>query len=321
MFKIQDSKPKNSRQLLLYFTGAILSLILVGCAPQIQRPKRVCPGAESARDSLSLLRLRSQNAASLKANGQCHLQYYDADGRKHNENFSVKLWVHPVRGARQRGADAEHLTSNGVNPPVEIYLQGDIAFDARGIVLGSNEDEFWLAMKPKAINSYWWGRWSEEGRIEKLMISPKLLLEAFGITAVGSEKKDRESWSLSTEGSFDVLTKREGRTETQKIYIEACDYLVRRIEYFDAERAVAVAELDKYKQIVVGFSMPAFIKIVTRGPSSEDTVSITFDLRSIKPASITLNQRRRLFTRPEPRGFEHIYKIVGGNMFEEKIKN
>jgi len=271
-------------------------LISASCAPQIQRPMGACPGAESVRDSLSLLRLRSQNAVPLKANGQCRLQYYDAAGRKHNENFSVKLWM---------------------NPPTGIYLQGDIAFDAKGIVLGSNEDEFWLAMKPKAINSYWWGRWSEEGRIEKLMISPKLLLEAFGITAVGSEKKDREGWSLSTEWAFDVLTRREEGTETQKIYIEACNYLVRRIEYFDAGRTVAVAELGKYKEIVAGFSIPAFIKIVTQGDESKDTVSITFDLKSIKPASITLNQRRRLFTRPEPRGFEHIYKILDGEMIEQ----
>ncbi len=296
MFKTQNAKPKNNRQLRFYFAGAILLVIFASCAPQIRRPKRACPGAESVRDSLSLLRLCSQNAVPLKANGQCRLQYYDAAGRKHNENFSVKLWM---------------------NPPTGIYLQGDVAFDAKGIVLGSNEDEFWLAMKPKAFSSYWWGRWSEASRIEKLMISPKLLLEAFGIGVVGSEKKDRGSWSLSTEGAFDVLTRRKGRTETQKIYIEACDYLVRRIEYFDADRTVAVAELGKYKEIVAGFSIPAFIKIVTQGDESEDTVSITFDLKSIKPASITLKQRRRLFTRPEPKGFEHIYKILDGEMIEQ----
>jgi len=275
--------------------SAVAALISAGCVPQIQKPVRLCPGAESARDSLSLLRLRSQNAASLRASGQCRLEYY-AEGKKRNENFPVKLWV---------------------NPPAEIYLQGDVAFNARGIVLGSNEEEFWLAMRPKAINSYWWGQWSEEGRIERLMISPKLLLAAVGIAPVGSDENNRRNWSLSKEGAFDVITKREGRIGTQKIYIEPCDYLVRRIEYFDADGSAAVAELDKYKEIVEDFSMPGFIKIVMQGPDSEDTVSIALDLKSIKSANITSNQRRRLFTRPEPRGFEHIYRIIGGDMVEQ----
>ena len=259
------------------FAAAIL--ILSGCAPQIQKPVRVCPGKESVAESLSSLRMRLENTVPLKANGQCLLQYYAEDKKPKKENFPVKLWV---------------------NPPVEIYMQGDVAFDPKGVVLGSNEDEFWLAMKPKEISCYWWGRWSERSYPEKLMISPRLVLEALGVAAVG----DIESWSLSNEGAFDVLTKQEGGTKTRKkIYINTCDYLVRRIEYFDDDgRATIVTELDKYKKISRDFFVPSTIKIINRANGNEgDLVQIT--LSSVKSMNFTDKQRRRLFTRPQAARF------------------
>jgi hypothetical protein len=258
----------------------------------MQKPVRVCPGKESIAESLFSLRLQLENAVPLKANGQCLLQYYAEDRKPKKENFPVKLWV---------------------NPPVEIYMQGDVAFDPKGIVLGSNKEEFWLAVRLKEVSCYWWGRWSEKSRPEKLMISPKLVLEALGTATVG----DEENWSLSNEGAFDVLTKQEGGTETKKIYINNCDYLVRRIEYFDGGgRAAIVMELNKYKKISKDFFVPGVIKIVNcTGSNKEDSVQIT--LGSVKPANFTDKQRKRLFIRPQEQGVKHIYKIVDGNIIEQ----
>ena len=286
--RIQDTK--GGVFCFLFFVLAML--IFGGCAAQIQKPIRVCPGKESIAESLSSLRLQLENAVPLKANGQCFLQYYAEDRKLKKENFPVKLWV---------------------NPPVEIYMQGDVAFDPKGIVVGSNEDEFWLAIKLKEISCYWWGRWSEESYPEKLMINPKLVLEAIGVAAVGNI----ESWSLSKEGAFDVLTKQEGGAKTRKIYINNCDYLVRKIEYYrDDGRATVVTELDKYKELIKGFFVPTFIKIINRTDSNkEDSVQIT--LSSVKPANFTDKQRKRLFIRPEPQGFKHIYEIVDGNIIEQ----
>ena len=310
MFKIQDSKLKSNQRLFLIAVAAML--ILAGCAAQIQKPVRVCPGKESIAESLSLLRMRLENTVPLKADGQCLLQYHDGDKKPKRENFPVKLWV---------------------NPPVEIYMQGDVAFDPKGIVLGSNEDEFWLAIKLKEISCYWWGRWSEEDYPEKLMISPRLVLEALGISAFANASVfakatpdttadkpavgDEGKWSLSNEGAFDVLTKQEGGAKTRKIYINNCDYLVRRVEYFDDDgRATVVTELDRYKELIKGFFVPTFIKIINRTDSNkEDSVQIT--LSSVKPANFTDKQRKRLFIRPEPQGFKHIYKIVDGNVIEQ----
>ena len=79
-----------------------------------------------------------------------------------------------------------------------------------------------------------------------------------------------------------------------------------------------VTELDEYEEVSEGFIVPAIIKIEKyTAESTENSVRITLSLKSIKSANITLKQRNRLFTRPEPRGFEHIYKIIDGDMIEQ----
>jgi hypothetical protein len=270
-------------------------MILAGCEAQLKRPP-VCPGKSSVSEALSALKLQAQNIVPFKANGQCLLEYY-VEGKKHKENFPVKLWV---------------------NPPVEVYLQGDIAFNPRGLVLGSNEHEFWLSIRPEDISSYWWGLWSEGGYNEKLMISPQIVLEALGIAAVGSDESGEKDWSLSKEKGFDFLTQssNEGRP-VKKLYISSCDYLVRRIEYFYTNNEVTVAaELEKYKEVLEGVFVPASVNITTRaGVNRGDSVKITFD--SIKKAEFPEKLRNRIFTRPDPQGFKHIYKVVNGRIIEQ----
>jgi len=273
-------------------------MILIGCTGRIKEPVRICPGKESAYEVVSILRSRSQSAVPLKAIGQCRLRYFVEEKKNpHKENFPVRLWL---------------------NPPAEICLQGDVAFDPRGIVLSSNKDEFWLAVRLKEISSYWWGRWAETGYVDKLVISPKTVLEALGIVAVSGEDDDTKSWSLSNEGAFDVLTmhNNEGRI-IKKVYIYSCDYLVRKIEYFDINGEVAiVTELSKYERVVEDFFVPAGIKIIKHAENNK-TDSIQISLGSIKPAQFSQKLRSRLYTRPEPKGFKHVYKIVDGNMVKQ----
>ena len=292
--KVRNSIQRTLQGILLYFAAGVLLVILWGCAPQEQIAKRECPGALSAAESVSNLELQSEKAVSVKANGQCLLRYYDEEAKLQKENFAVKLWV---------------------NPPSEIYLQGDVAMNAKGIVLGSNAEEFWLVIRPKEISGYWWGRWDEQENLAKVLINPKVLLEAVGVSKVSC----RDSWSLSKEGGFDVLTKRNGSVESRKVYVDTCDYLVRRIEYFDLKgQRVLVAELDRYKEVVEGFSVPRFIRIVNEGSNSEDSVEITLNLKPAKKTSFNKKQQAVLFGRPETRGFEHVYKVVGGNTIEQR---
>jgi hypothetical protein len=273
--------------------GFLAAITLTSCVPQTRKPVPVYPYPvrRSTTEALTILRSRSQNAPSLKANGRCRLQYY-IDSKKHKENFPVKLWV---------------------NPPNEIYLQGDIAFNPKGLIAGSNEREFWLAIKPKEINSYWWGQWAGESSPQKLILSPKTMLEAIGITRIGGE----ENWSLSNEGVFDVLTKRnEQAAVVKKIYINRRDYLIRKIEYFDDNgKASVITELNKYKKSLDGFFVPASVKIINCIDDEEESAQIT--LGSIKSVNFTDKLRWRLFIRPQPQGFKHIYKIVDDRITEQ----
>lgn len=281
--------------LCLYFCFAAGILILVGCAPEVRKPLEICPGKDSVAEAVSALESHWQNMVPLKANGQCLLEYYvEGKQKPQKEKFSVKLWV---------------------NPPVEMYLQGDVTLVPKAIVLGSNQDEFWLSVRAKEISTYWWGEWSQQDSSLTLMINPKTLLEALGIAAVDAQP----NWSLSNEGAFDVLTKRERGVVTKKIYVYSCDYLVRKIEYFDVYGQVAVvAELDKYKQVLEGFFVPASIKIIERADDNpKESLSITLDLKSIKSTKITAKQQNVLFNRPQPRGIKRVIRIVGGNWIEQ----
>ena len=282
---------------LLFHLAAVI-LILTGCAEQIQKPRQVCPGKETAIEALSVLKSRSQNMVPLKANGQCRLLYY-VEQKKHEENFPVKVWV---------------------NPPAELFLQGDVAFDPKGIVLGSNENEFWLAIRLKEISSYWWGRWEQINYLDELMISPRLVLEGLGVIAVGSVGNGDEGWLLSKKEVFDVLTRRNNKVGIiKKIYIYNCDYLLRKIEYFDVNRqAQIIVELDKYERVSEEFSVPRLIKIITHGASVDDSVSVTVRLTSVKSASFSAKQRNLLFTRPEKDGFKHVYINMGGKWIEQQ---
>jgi hypothetical protein len=286
---------------LCFLSSVSVMLVSAGCAPKVQRPMRVCPGAESAAASLSVQKQHFENAVAFRANGQCLLSYYDEQNKCRSENFPVKLWA---------------------APPAQLYLQGDVAFDPKGIVLGSNQREFWLSMKPKEISSYIWGRWSQQSCFEELAINPELLLEALGILQLDTGG----NWSLSNSGAFDVLTKYQAAGITKKVYIYSCDHLTRRIEYCDTNgKVLVVTELDGYKLLVVrastelsrtssskpvsqDFWVPSVINIVRhRQDGRSDSVSIT--LRSIKPMQLTEKRRSQLFDRSEPVGFEHIYEL------------
>lgn len=266
--------------------------IISGCAAQVREPVRVSPGKETVAEALSSLRVQLENAVPFKADGRCLLQYHDEDGKLKREHFPVKLWL---------------------NPPVEVYMQGDVAFDPKGIILGSDKEEFWLAVRLKEISGYWYGQWSDKDYPEKLMISPRLVLEALGsVTATAEEK-----WSLSKEGEFDVLTRQHDGVTTKKIYIGTSDYLIRRIEYFSGDgRVIIFMELSKYRKIAENFFVPGIVKIAS-GTEGDKGSSVKIILGFVKQVEFTDKQQRRLFVRPPAKDFKHVYKIIRGSIIEQ----
>ena len=281
------------RKIIPYISAAIL--ILTGCESQIRQPTKICPGKNSVTEALAALKSQIQKVVPLKANGQCRFEYYvEGKKKKQRENFNVKLWV---------------------NPPIEIYMQGDKTLVPKAIVLGSNDQEFWLSIRPKEISTHWWGNWAEQDLSEGLVINPRTLLESLGI----GEIETHQDWSLSNEGPYDIISKRQQDVVVKKIYVYSCDYRVRKIEFFNREgQVVAGAELDKYKEVSDGFFTPSLIKVTTFAQESgESSLSITLDLNSIKPATISEPRRNVLFKLPQPRGFKKVYRIVNGKWFEQ----
>jgi len=284
------SYKQQEHRLVIPYLAAIL--ILTGCAPELRHPTRICPGKRTASQSLDSLKSSSESIISLRATGRCNARFYVED-KKYKESFPVTVWL---------------------NPPAQIRLHGDLFLNPRGIVLGSNEREFWLAMKPKEISTYHWGLWSEQNSSENLLINPKTVLEALGIVEVGGD----EGWSLSNEGPFDVLTQRNNDGSIiKRVYIYSCDCRVSKIEHFNEDgQIVAVTELFKYREISEGCFVPGTIRITTHAQENRKD-SLTIRLKSIKPYEFDKKKQDDYFTRRKPKGFKHVYRIIDGNIIKE----
>jgi len=270
------------------------ALVAGGCRPGL-KPLPVCPGKGSVSGALSAMKQRTEAVRSLRASGTARLEYYLQDKRKaKKEAFAVKLWL---------------------NPPSQVYLQGSVGLDPKAVVLGSNDKEFWLAIRPKKVSTYWWGLWSKNQYGHNLMLSPRIVVEALGAASMHDD--GQADWSLENDGPFDILTKRtDAGLPLKRFYVCSCDYLVRKIEYFDEFGQVdVVAELDKYTQVAEGFFAPRSIKVRKLGTAGrDDSASIT--LKSIKPYRFNRRQLELLFVRPGAERFETVYEVVGGKWVE-----
>ncbi len=278
----------------LFFCFAAAILFFAGCVIEAPKPIEVVPGKKTVTESLSVLKARSQNAVPLLARGRCVFEYYDPENKKRKkEQLSVIVLM---------------------RPPIDIYLQGDATLVPKAMILGSNENEFWLLMRPKEISTYWWGTWSEQESYEGLMINPKTLFEALGFLEIGAE----ENWSLSNKATFDLLIQQNRGVVIKKMRVSRRDYLIDKIEYYDSKgRALALAELKSYKEVSEGFFVPGSIKIIAyEQEGGAESLGITLNLKTIKPKKFTENLLK-VFVRPPPKGFDHILKKEGEEWIEQ----
>jgi hypothetical protein len=281
-------------------TGAAGFLILVvcmaGCGTKAPRPLKLCPGKATADEAIAALGGQVKNLTSLKASGDCWY-VYDANGKKREEQLRVQVRI---------------------EPPLNVYLQGS-SIIGKAVELGANDRQFWMALKPKEISTYLWGAWGDEGVrqcLDKMWLGPNVWLEAFGVIKAASSA-DAAVWELSHEGPFDILSRKDrGGRLTKKVYIYCCDYLVRKIEYFDEQgRETAVTELDDYVAVVKGggWKVPRMVKVT--GGKGE---MVTIELSDVGKAQFSDKQRQLLFERPTPEGFEHVGKMSSACEFVEE---
>jgi hypothetical protein len=278
---------------LLFLLCSSVTFVLVGCAPEKPQPVRQCPGKDSTDQALAALETSASQLRSFVAYGSGQVSFYEEKKSKpRNEKIpTIKLWF---------------------EPPGNMRFWGDVAFNPRGLDVGSNEREFWLAAKPKEIgNIYIWGRWSEQTDATEMMLSPGVLLQALGVL----EARDNKVWSFSPDKLGDVLIlyNEDGRV-VRKVHIDNCQYRIGSIEYFNPQRElVTTLRLGDYRD-VDGMFVPAEITIINHNyDGTEDTFEIR--LKSIKPED---KIKKGVFERPDTKGFEEVDQIIGDRIIRLK---
>ena len=270
-----------------------LMSVIIGCGPPPIKPDKICPGKKTALEAFEALTAQQQQLKPLLAKGQCLARI--RQGKKlRKEQFRVKLWL---------------------NPPSEVRFFGAFLFNERALDIGSNEAQFWAAMKSDELgNSFYWGRWDEQRDFGRLILSPKILMEGLGIVKLD----EQDNWSFSNEGAYDVLTKTVDGKLVKKIYIYNCLYRVRKIEYYDEkEKPVLAVRLDDYRQAFEGCFIPCMIKVSSlSNKATQDSFEIK--LNSIGSYEFGEQKRKSYFELSQkPAGFKHIYRIVDGELIEQ----
>ncbi|MCL5282373.1 MAG: hypothetical protein M1376_21000 [Planctomycetes bacterium] len=302
--RTEDRSPKaqnRGQTAVLHLPSSVLLFLLAllgGCVTQPQRQGLVvCPGKATAEEALQTLTARAQGAVPVWATGRAVLTYHAPDKKK-PERHSLDLVFR-------------------FDPPARVYLQGSVTAIPRAVILGSNEKEFWLALKPKEISSYYIGRWQDVRDFEGLVMSPRVVLEAVGIVNLPGTEPNPALWKLENKGPYDILTQRdESGHPVRRLHVYACDYTVREIEYFDRRgKVVAVARLDGYKPLEKGFSVPTQISVVSMRPDGRKD-SVAMDLSSVWTKPFNAKQQQ-IFRPPDADKYEHVYRYEEGQWVPE----
>jgi hypothetical protein len=270
-------------------------MLIAGCQRGAER-LTVCPGKATVEEALQTLAANATAAVPMRARGEAMLTYHVPDKRT-AERYNLLLEVR-------------------FNPPAEIFVQGSVSTKLGAVIMGSNREQFWLALSPEEISSYYLGEWSEVRGFEGQVIgmSPQVVLEAFGILAEPTGGGDSGSWTLSNKGPFDILTRRDDTGRAfKRVFVYACDYRVYKIEYLDPRgKVMAVAQLGKYEQTAEGFHVPTQMRVVTTAPDGrKDTMEIK--LTGPKPTEFDARQRQKLFKPPtDVEKYDNIYRYEAG---------
>ena len=267
-------------------------LFWAGCQPAAVRPDRdmICPGKPSIEEAVRVLSLQRSNVLPLRASAECTFYYQDENGKEKKQTVS------PV-------------TVRFI-PPSRIIFRGN---EFGEVGFGANENEFWLRVKPD-WDSYWWGTHDQAAQCdEAMLINPYNVIEALGVVEVTTD------WQLFHEKGFDILTLFNGdNTIVKQVYVNACDYLAERIEYYDKEGFLAaVTVLSRYTTGADGIVIPSVIE-VTYYQYGIKEYFVVIQLKHVGPFAPTEKQRRLLFERPGRDGYEHLYRLNENCKFIEE---
>ncbi len=281
------------KSLYILISVAFFLILNVGCQKVEQKPPRqVCPGAGNVLQAME--RLKPQKTAQFLAKGHCNATFY-AEGKKRKESFPVKLWA---------------------SPPNKLRLHGNVLFNPSGIDLGTNEELFWLAMKPDELGSiYRWDKWQDADYLEKMTLDPRIFMEALGL------KNPADSYNsvflLKNSKYDDILIKKDKNGNLkEKIFIDKCSYQIRKIHYYgDSGKLFAIAVMKNYVTLIDDFAVPEIINF-QKLPITELSEAAKIDLELKKTETEDFNEKQMeiYFSRPDTRGYEKVYKLSELNL-------
>lgn len=274
---------------MVFAVAAVCVLSLVGCQPQRRpEPARLCPGKATIHEAAAALAQQRDPLTPLQAIADCVIAW-DNRGRRESVDAAQVRFV----------------------PPDRVFFRG-VRFGE--IRFGANEDEFWLRIKPE-LDTYWHGtREQAQACSYMLPLNPAGLAEALGVVEVDAQ------WELSHRDGRDILTQRNNGRPLKRVYVNACDYRVERIEYFDpGAQVTAATELSDYTPVGDGPTVPTTLRLVTFFQGKEDS-SATFTLRQIRRFEPTERQMRSLFDRPGRDGYKTVLRLDEDCNFVEEIR-
>ena len=277
---------------LIYILLLSLVMILLAGCPQprdraaLETPD--CPGKINITEAVQALALQRQNIKSFRSRADCIVYFRDNKGGLKPETVNAVTIVFV--------------------PPFNVYFDGDKFGEIR---LGTNETEFWLRVKPE-MDTYWFGSKDRAADcVTDLPVNPDAIAEAFGMVEI------TKKWTLFYRDGYDLLDYAENGKKKKRVYVNACTYLISRIEYFnDFGGLIMSADLRDYTTGENGIVVPSNIYVVNYDELGLESQSMEITLNHVAPFTPSEKQLQKLFARPDRDGYEHYLELNENCKFE-----
>ena len=266
-----------------YWINLVLIAVVftAGCnPPRVEDPGILCAGKPSVLEAVQTLELQRASIHPIRASVDVTLKWTQ-DGKEKKERLNAQLRYVPED---------------------RLFLRGDKFGEIR---FGTNEDAFWLMIKPEA-DSYWWGtRRGGERCAASMRFDPWHVAEALGAVQVDA------GWGLAHEGGSDILTQTNtfGRV-AKRIWVRACDYLIERIEMYppDGNEIIRIL-LDDYVRTEQGYAVATDIQI-EHYRDTEVLGVMRLELSGVRYFETDPRRMERLFARPSSENYENVYRLT-----------
>lgn len=225
----------------LFFIFYILYFIffITGCAPA---QKKSCQPILNAIEGQQTLSDYYANVTPFRANGVCSINLVSENGKRLKQSFPIRMW---------------YLSSD------KFCMFGDVIFNPQAICFAVSDGVYWIYAKP--INLYISGVIDySSSNYNNVFANPGLLVDFV-------RPLSADSFGGEVAFSNNILTSAKDE-RTKKIYIDKCERVVRKIEYFNCDllnknskcrnkKAVVIINAEKYEKLKDGqFSLPHKLK-------------------------------------------------------------